>query len=327
MRKSFITLFLSLTLYVPSVYGEETLSICSFNIQFLGQSVKRDDAALARILEPFDVVVVQELVAPPFAGTFPDGTPFKPDGESAEFFEAMRACGFDYKLSEEDTGKGETNHKNSTATEWYAVFYKESKLDIADDLPNGFLANDRTAHPHYDRVPYAFGFREKNSRLDFVLISVHLRPGASADERRKEELATIAKWVLANDDHEKDFIILGDMNIEDAEELDDVAPRGFRSLNNECRATNTNVFGPKPYDHVMLKSATTKKEVDRRFDFQVYNLIEAMRPFWDNAGTYPGGALNPIGLPRYAHDRFRGFYSDHHPVVFRMLVPESDDDD
>ena len=58
----------------------------------------------------------------------------------------------------------------------------------------------------------------------------------------------------------------------------------------------------------------------------LYNLIEAMRPFWGAAGSYPGGAVNPIGEPQYRHDRFRNFYSDHHPVVFKMLIPDSDDD-
>ena len=47
------------------------LTICSFNIQFLGNSNDREDEALAGILDAYDIVVVQELVSPPFAGTFP----------------------------------------------------------------------------------------------------------------------------------------------------------------------------------------------------------------------------------------------------------------
>ena len=57
------------------------LKICSFNIQFLGQSKVRDDVALANLIKDYDVVVVQELIAPPYPGTFPDGTPFQPDPE------------------------------------------------------------------------------------------------------------------------------------------------------------------------------------------------------------------------------------------------------
>ena len=55
----------------------EPLKVCSFNIQFLGSSKSRDDAALSIILKDYDIVVIQELVAPPYPGTFPDNTPFQ----------------------------------------------------------------------------------------------------------------------------------------------------------------------------------------------------------------------------------------------------------
>ena len=67
----------------------------------------------------------------------------------------------------------------------------------------------------------------------------------------------IAAWIDYHDEVERDFVILGDMNIEDAGELAEVTPHGFVSLNNECQPTNTNVSGPKPYDHVMVNRAFT----------------------------------------------------------------------
>ena len=85
---------------IADVDGTQPISICSFNIQFLGNSRSRDDIALANLVAPYDIVVVQELVSPPYAGTFPDGTPLKPDAESAEFFDAMRGHGFQYVISE-----------------------------------------------------------------------------------------------------------------------------------------------------------------------------------------------------------------------------------
>ncbi len=75
-----------------------SLAICSFNIQFLGQSTTRDYAALALILRDCDIVIVQELVAPPFAGTFPDGTAYRPDAEAAAFCQARAALGFSFIL-------------------------------------------------------------------------------------------------------------------------------------------------------------------------------------------------------------------------------------
>lgn len=267
-----------------------------------------------------DIVVVQELVSPPYLGIFPDGTPYKPDSESAEFFDAMREHGFRFVISEEDTGTGDKIHRNGSSTEWWVTFFKPGRVAPATDLPNGYLAADHSNHEDFERVPYAFAFRTLDGRLYFVLISDHLQPGAGrADKaRRAEELAAISEWVRSRDRTEKDFIIVGDMNIEDAEELAAVTPSGFLSLNDECRPTNTNVNGPKPYDHVMFNTTYTG-EIDRTFDMHVVNLVEELRDDWRSPEPYPGAP--------YDHDAFRALYSDHHPVVFCLNVPASDDGD
>ena len=295
----------------------EALDICSFNIQFLGNSRSRDDAALAHVLRDCEVAVIQELVAPPTPGTFPGGKARKADAEAKEFFDAMQALGFSYLLSEEDTGTGAKIHMNSSATEWWVAFYRDDAVQPATDLPSGFLAADRSDHPDYERVPYAFAFRSAGGS-DFVLVSVHLQPGGGRKERarRKQEFDAIARWIDANDASERDFVILGDMNIEDCKELAGVTPAGFVSLNDECVPTNTNVKKPKPYDHVMLRPADTR-EVDADYDFVVVDLVEAMRPFWKGDEPYPGRPYN--------HNGFRKYYSDHHPVRFR-LKPAADDD-
>lgn len=306
-----------------SVVSESTLAagdslfICSFNIQFLGNFKDRDNKALANILTDYDIVVIQELVAPPYGGTFPDGDPYKPDAEAAKFFDAMDSLGFKYVLSEEDTGSGNKLHVNSSSTEWFVVFFRSARVGVLSDLPSGFLAADRSNHDDYERVPYAFAFRTADAKLDFVLISVHLKPdsGPANRARRKHELNAIAAWIDANDEIEKDFIILGDMNIQDVAELADTTPRDFVSLNDECRSTNTQ--DNKPYDHVMFNPRFTT-EIDQGFDMVVVNLVKTMKKFWAASGPYPGDP--------YDHNRFRQHYSDHHPVVFRMIVPEVDDD-
>ena len=38
----------------------------------------------------------------------------------------------------EDTGTGEKNHKNGSATEWWVAFYNPDNVQVADDLPGGF---------------------------------------------------------------------------------------------------------------------------------------------------------------------------------------------
>lgn len=309
-----------------------TIKVCSFNVQFLGSSDRRRNPTLAKLLKDCDIAVIQELVAPPFAGRFPDGTAFKPDPEAGAFFGAMKSLGFDYVLSEEDTGTGPKIHLNSSATEWSVAFYKKDQVLPAEDVPHGFLACPRGDHPDFERVPYAFSFRTEDKNLDFVLISVHLKPGAGSKSvaRRKHELTAIAGWIQRQDAKEHDFIILGDMNIEDEEELGEATPDGFLSLNDECRQTNTNQRegAGKPYDHVMFHPEHST-EIDTEFDFKVVDLIKEVHKKWNKKdGPFPGGTEEDGEDPGepYDHNRFRAYYSDHHPVVFRFKIPDEDDD-
>jgi len=172
---------------VEPVATEDTTDsyrVVSFNIQFLGFFKKKDHAALAEILARYDLIFIQELVAPPYAGVFPDGSRYRPDAEAEEFFDAMANLGFDYVLSDEDTGTNDTNHNNGSATEWFVAFYNPTRVVTDSDLPTEFLGTDRTNHPDYERVPHAFGF-ELGSE-DLVFISVHLQPGSgSADRARR----------------------------------------------------------------------------------------------------------------------------------------------
>ena len=294
------------------------ITVCSFNIQFLGSSKQRDDDGLADLLKNYDIVVVQELIAPPYAGKFPNGEPYVPDPEARHFFECMKQKGFTNRLSEEDTGPGLKIHLNSTATEWWVAFYKADHVKIATDLPSGFLSKTLAHNQDFDRVPYAFGFRTMDGSLEFVLISVHLEPGfgKANKQRRKHELATIASWIAAHDQPKKDFIVVGDMNIANLAELTNAIPVSFLSLNVKCLPTNTNVNDPRPYDHVMCQAAFNKDKYDAQFGFHIENLIDAMREPWNHISTkkYPGG-------PPYTHNQFRKYYSDHHPVAFRIISP------
>jgi hypothetical protein len=289
-----------------------TLSICSFNIQFLGHFKDRDNVALAAILAGYDIVVIQELVAPPYPLSFQDGTPATADDEARAFFEEMNSNGFKYWLSEEDTGPGAENHKNTTGTEWWVAFYKPGAVARADDLPHGFLAEDRSANPAYDRVPYAFAFRSADQDVDFVLVSVHLAPGSSA--RRSAELGGIARWIDLEDRSEHDFIVLGDMNIQDCTELASITPDGFVSLNANCEATNTTAT-PKPYDHVLYQPEFSPEV---QAELTIVDLVAAMRPFWTSDAPYPGDPYN--------HNAFRVVYSDHRPIVFTLWTDGPDDD-
>jgi len=301
------------TSIVPSSTFE--IKMCSFNIKFVGLYKKKDHAALADILKGYDLVLIQELVSPPTDGHYPDGTPYEADPEAKEFVDAMAGHGFEYRLSEEDTGTNEDIHSNSSSTEWFVVFYKPDKLIVDDELITGFLADDRSDHPSFERVPYAFSFQTIDDGVDFTLISVHLKPGSgTADKaRRKEELEAIAQWIDINDSIEKDFIIVGDMNINNQAELQYLLPPGYNSLNKDCLPTNLSSSG-KPYDHVMYHVSHTGAELTG--SFEIVDLKEVMRPYWKETTPYPENDLN----------LFYQYYSDHKPLVFTLVSDGSDDD-
>ena len=317
MKKYLLFSMLLLLFGCRSQVSDQQITICSFNIKFLGLYKKKDNEALAQLVGKYDMVVVQELVAPPDNSQYCDGTSYSEDLEADAFFDAMSAQGFDYSLSCEDTGRGENIHNRGSSTEWSVVFYKPDKLKIANDLPQGFLSEDRSAHPVYPRVPHAHSFRTIDGKMDFVVINVHLSPGKNKKNARKAELLSIARWIDLNDAQEQDFYIVGDMNIENAAELQAATPRGFVSLNDECRKTNTAVKSSKPYDHVMYRPAKFD-EIDEKFDFQVINLIDQMRDTWQGNSAYPGDPYNG--------NLFAQYYSDHHPVLFRLNIPSRDDD-
>lgn len=287
------------------------LLVCSFNIQFLGSSVRRDDGALAELVAPYDIVVVQELIASPAAS----GPASRQRAKA--FFDAMSARGFSWVLSESDTGRGTSLNNYSTATEWFVTFYKPEVVEPALDLPRGFVSSPLAANPSFDRVPYAFSFRTRDRRCDFVLVSVHLNPDDR--NRRRVEFNGLGNWIAATQTQssERDLIILGDTNLQDRAELHANTPGNYISLNDACVPTNVSPRSPKPYDHVLFNPVATK-EIDRAYGFQVINLIDSMRPKWRGPGPYPGDP--------FQQNVFRFYYSDHNPVVFRMVIPAYDDD-
>jgi hypothetical protein len=181
--------------FPPAAPGQ--ISVCSFNISFLGHWKKYDPTTnkgdkrnreLAQILKNCDLVSIQEMAATPVKREYDildkSGAPgkkvMKADGDSIAFVEEMKKVGFDrHILSEEDTGPN-VNRNNSTRSDWYVAFYKSSKLRQSTTLPTGYLDTELVNSYKYSRVPFAFGFdvlddagKKKN---DFIIVSTHLFP-------------------------------------------------------------------------------------------------------------------------------------------------------
>ena len=293
----------------------DTITICSFNIQFLGSFKDRKDSLLADVLDPYDIVVIQEMVSPPIDGFFPDGTAYSADKESQEFVQEMEGQGFTYWLSEEDTGPKQ-NHTNSTGSEWWITFYRPEKVVPDSSRYYGFLDTLHTLNPDFDRVPFAFPFKSLDERNDFTLISVHLKPGNGTVDRarRQHELVALFDWVKVQEKEEEnhDFIILGDCNIYKLSEFEHFEEQGVFSLNRNCQSTNTKLYElaskGRPYDHVFSSSASTEEIIET--SFTVVDIMEVVRPHFE--GDFP--------FEPYSHDFFRTRLSDHLPVTFQLII-------
>jgi len=293
------------------------LTVCSFNIKWLGQFKERDNVALADLLAPYDIVVVQELIAPP--ALKPTDGAFRQ--RAAAFFKEMGRHGFSYHLAESGTGNNATAtaDTNTNANDWWVTFFRADRVVPANDLPHGFIDSPVVQNPVFDRVPYALGLRSVDGHCDFVLLSVHLHADKKGEQRRANELGRLATWIhtQTTNQAEKDFIVLGDMNLQNRNEYLRALPSGFASLNDACLATNVSPSDPRPYDQVMFDPTFTS-EIDRGRGIHVIKLIEALRSSWHGSAPYPGDPYNS--------SKFALTYSDHNPVVFRIKVPDRDDD-
>jgi endonuclease/exonuclease/phosphatase family metal-dependent hydrolase len=301
------------------VFSQDTLKVCSFNIQFLGHFQNRENAVLADVLKVYDIVVVQEMVAAPIAGTYPNGTPHKKDNESAAFVQEMEGKGFSYWLSEEDTGPTK-NHTPTTASEWWIVFYRNTKV-LPDTLRcKGFVSTPLVNNSVYERVPYAFPFKAVKGALNFTLVSVHLKPGDSADEiaTRQNELKELFHWTSTQQESNKDFFVLGDCNIYNKSEFDHFRMQHQYSLNEACHSTNTKMYESaakgQPYDHVFYTSASKEDLIP--FSFRVVDLKKEILEH-----TKPG----QFSFDPYVHDDFRTLFSDHVPVSFQLITGNDKD--
>ena len=314
MQKLISILFI---LVLSTSYTQDTLNICSFNIQFLGNFKNKDNATLAKILKPYDIVIIQELVAPPFPGKFPDNIPFKVDEESKAFYNEMKKQGFACWLSTEDTGPT-NNHVNSTASEWWIIFYKTSKVRGDSTRFHGFVSQPLVANPNQDRVSFVFPFKSLKGNSTFSIIPVHLNPGDSKEDynRRQVEFSFLFNWTKKQKESNKDFYIVGDCNIYESSEFASFKSFDYYSLNDKCKSTNTKIYETKekgkPYDHVFYNSHSIEDLV--LSSFKVIDLKKLVKEI------KPTNVIEP-----YDHDDFRAKYSDHLPVVFQIVTGKDKD--
>lgn len=296
---------------------EDTLTICSFNIQFLGHYKSRDNEGLSKVLSHYDIVVVQELVAPPVHGVFPNGEVYEADPESSAFVDEMVDEGFLYWLSSEDTGPTK-NHSNTTASEWFITFYKADKVQPDSSRYYGFIDNNLVANNVYQRVPFVFPFKTSD-KTSFSLVSVHLIPGEGKEARtqRSKELETLFSWPNSIKEDNRDFFVLGDFNIYGQEEFEQFKKDSIFSLNDACSNTVSKAYEDeirgKPYDHVFYYPESNEDILMNTF--KVIDLWGILRKL------YP----DDTKLQFFDYQNFKQRYSDHLPIEFKIITGRDTD--
>ncbi len=297
---------------LPAGLAGPGLKIASFTIDELGIYTNRQNAALACLLAPFDLVVVQDLAAPPYPGSFINDEPYRPEIAATAFFDAMKAQGFSPIVAPEDTGPGDRLQLNSSLTAWPAFFLKDNRLMLSQDKPSGYIEPDRSANGTYSRVPFALFLTARDGTYDFLMLSLDLSDAGSA-QRRRYELSAISTFLQQHDHGERDVFLAGTFDFSSCAEMQGSLPPDFDWLSAVCQASD--VSGKHPRDGIAMREGGSAEIAQQ---LTVIDLVAAMKPFWlyDHGPDYPGQPLNVW--------QFMQFYASHRPVAVRLIPGGSD---
>ncbi|MDA0834130.1 MAG: endonuclease/exonuclease/phosphatase family protein [Planctomycetota bacterium] len=259
--------FSSASIDLPVI--EDRIRIASFNIQVFGQSKlnkARVMRVLARLVQQFDVVAVQEI-----RSEAQDVIP--------RFLKIVNHDGanYDYVISER---LGRTVSK-----EQYAFLFNADR--IAVDRRSATTLHQFQSRLH--RPPFVAKFRTlvstSNAPFTFTLVNLHTDP----DETRKElnALDDVIDYVREADPHEDDVLLLGDLNV-DRKHFGELGQ--IPHLKSVPENQTTNMRRTEQYDHITFDALSTTEftgraevyDLPRRFGMTLEEAIEVSDhlPIW-----------------------------------------------
>jgi endonuclease/exonuclease/phosphatase family metal-dependent hydrolase len=261
----------------------DTIRIASFNIQSFG-TAKLDKPAvvtiLARIVRKFDVIAIQEIRS-------------RDQDVLPRFIDHVNAAGrhYDYVIG--------PRIGRTTSKEQYAFVFDRASVEV--DRGQLYTVDDPDDILH--REPFVGWFRVRGPPPDqaftFSLVNIHIDP----DETQAELSALDDVFRVVRDDgrNEDDVILLGDLNVDDANLGDLGAVPG---LNWVISGIPTNTRGSHHFDNVVFHQEATDEYVGRggTFDFmREFNLTidEALEvsdhlPIWAEFSVYEGGTIGRV---------------------------------
>jgi predicted extracellular nuclease len=287
----------------------------SWNIEHLGDPKARRGSGEGVLQQPndlaryirfadVDLLAIQEITADADA---PEGFPKKYRTNSIltkTFAELNKIASQQWKhilfpkMKPADTGQ------------WVGVAWNAAVLKPAGDIYQVPVSHARSSQDsnRWDRNLHAMMFSAGKGKTDIVVLAVHLKASASASyaKHRGEEISEFVKKtadLFKAFPGEKDIVILGDTNIQDADEpaVKALAQAGFVDLNKSDLDTHT-AKGTQPFDRVFVPKNQPEFAKSR---------LEVLSEFQKKE--------------RLSFAEFRARYSDHYIVVTSVLVMTDDD--
>jgi len=253
-----LLLFISVSGF--SQCSDNTLSICTFNIQNFGKTKLKDPeriAILAGIIRKYDVVAIQEISDKP--GTVPGGF--------LEIINDNNRLAYQYVCSER-TGR---QPDDKSYQEQYAYYYDSCKIQLLGQP--AIFPDD--ANDDFVREPYAARFGTREGDFTFVLITIHTSPKEALHEIDK--LHDVVLWAKQHYPGEEEVIVLGDFNASctyaSPEELDqmDIRGPGYTWIIPDTAKTNLAASKDCAYDRFVVTPTVVPYysgtwQVDMSFD-------------------------------------------------------------
>ena len=195
----------------PLTIEDNTITVATFNVQNLGRDKAYQVPNVARIVEQFDIVAIQEVM------NYDNGTKGK---LAIEAIVDSLGNNWNFIISDEANGTESAANSNSLYTfEFYAFIWNTNKIEL---INNSALLWNEEANPiaelteqerQFDREPYFASFKSVQGNLDFTLISFHAAaPGKSWRDDEIKRLKIVYEYVQDLDANQNDIFLCGDFN-------------------------------------------------------------------------------------------------------------------
>ncbi|REK19239.1 MAG: endonuclease/exonuclease/phosphatase [Planctomycetota bacterium] len=263
---------------MPNVSRDgNSVRIASFNIQVFGQSKMSDPrvvSLLVEIVRQFDIVAIQEIRS-------------KQD-IMARFVDQINATGrhYDYVIG--------PRLGRSSSKEQYAFVFDTASIEI--DRHALYTVEDPDDLLH--REPLVGWFRVRGppatEAFTFSLVNIHTDPDETDQEL--DALADVFRAVQRDGRGEDDVIILGDLNVDEANlgRLGEIS-----NIRWAVSGVATNTRGTKQYDNIVFSGVATSEytgrwgvfDMIRQFNLTVDEALKVSdhQPVWAEFSLQEGG--------------------------------------